>query len=105
MRDEADLCAEQALRVAAYRRAGRWRRGSLLLDLRAADPVTWRPWPAGPPVAVEAEAVDVRPVGAGDRLLDDRFVVLRVRAGGAEQELAVPAVDLPSVRAALVAGR
>ncbi|MFC9735471.1 hypothetical protein ACFWEO_28165 [Streptomyces roseolus] len=108
--DVAALRAGEGREVSAFVRDGRrFRQGSLVLDPGARSPVVWRPYRfpgrRGPAVALTGP-LRVRgegPVdGPGSPAVDrGAFRLLTVEAADRSWELAVPAVDLPLVRAAL----
>lgn len=112
-RAEADIAAwndGEAREVTAFvRDGGRLRQGSLILDLAAASPVVWRQFRilgrAGEGVALVApfHIHGVGPVvGPGSGVVDKRmFRLLSLQAADRYWELAVPATDVPLVRAAL----
>ncbi|MFI1809389.1 hypothetical protein ACH414_03485 [Streptomyces sp. NPDC020422] len=119
-RAEADVAAwraGQAREVTAFVRDGdRFRQGSLILDPAAASPVVWRPFRvlAGPGAEVTLVAPfhvhGAGPVtGAGSAAVArGTFRLLSLQAADRYWELAVPATDVPLVRAALagrIAGR
>ncbi|NML52757.1 hypothetical protein HHL19_16880 [Streptomyces sp. R302] len=96
--------------MSAFVRDGRrFRQGSLVLDPGAGSPVVWRPYRfpgrRGGAVALTGpfHVHGVGPVTGPGSLAVDRgvFRLLSVDAADRYWELAVPAVDVPLVRAAL----
>ncbi|MFF2774134.1 hypothetical protein ACFVU3_04425 [Streptomyces sp. NPDC058052] len=112
-RAEADVAAlrgGEAREVSAFAREGsRLRQGSLILDTGAESPVVWRPYrfPGragdGVPLTAPFHVHGAGPVtGPGSASVDRSvFRLLSVQASDRSWELAVPAVDVPLVRAAL----
>ncbi|MGW0122076.1 hypothetical protein [Streptomyces sp. NPDC003327] len=113
-RAEADVAAwtgGEAREVAAFAHDGRrFRQGSLVLDPAATSPVVWRPYRAlgrsreGLPVRAPLRVEGPSPVaGPGSRGINRAaFRLLSVQAADRSWELAVPATDVPLVRAALL---
>jgi hypothetical protein len=94
--------------VSAFRHdQGRWRQGTLLLEMSAAEPIVWRRWvqpnqavPIPAPIDVEG----VSPVSGRDRthIKEELFRIMKVHTGGQSWRLAVPTVDVALLRAAIV---
>ncbi|MBT2440149.1 hypothetical protein J7E93_08470 [Streptomyces sp. ISL-36] len=112
-RAEADLVAlnaGEAREVTAFARDGhRFRQGSLILDPAAASPVVWLPFRVlgrsreGVALVAPFHVHGVGPVaGRGSQgISKGQFRLLSLQAADRHWELAIPAVDVPLVRAAL----
>lgn len=101
-RDLEYLAAGEPLAVVAHRREeSGLRRGTLILHIRAAEPITWFPgFPrragTGLPMRTPVEVGSVDEVGGHDRwrVKSWQYVVVNAHANGQPWTLAVPVIDL-----------